>query len=70
MAAIFEGPRLAVVQRFDFSLSFAEIAQRFARHCASDPHAELSAVEGLRHSSQIDSRMPGYVAELVKFFGI
>ncbi|WP_374332120.1 NUDIX hydrolase [Aestuariivirga sp.] len=68
MAAIFEGPRLAVVQRFDFPLSFAAIERRFAIHAAADPHAELSAVEALRHGSQIDSRMPGYVAELVRFF--
>ncbi len=66
MAAIFEGPRLAVVQRFDFPLRFAEIARRFERH--ADAHAELSAVEALRHASQTDSRMPGYVAELMRFF--
>ena len=70
MAAIFEGPRLAVVQRFDVPLSFAEIARRFAEHAARDPHAELAAVEGLRHSSQVDSRMPGYVAELARFCGL
>lgn len=70
MAAIFEGPRLAVVQRFDVALSFAAIARRFAEHAATDPHAELAAVEALRHSSQIDSRMPGYVAELARFFGL
>ena len=68
MAAIFEGPRLAVVQRFDFPLRFDEIARRFALH--ADGHAELVAVEPLHHSSQTDSRMPGYVAELVRFFGI
>ena len=68
MAVIFEGPRLAVVQRFDMPLSFAEIERRFAAHAASDPHAELAAVEGLRSASQIDSRMPGYVAELLRYF--
>jgi hypothetical protein len=68
MAAIFEGPRLAVVQRFDFPLTFPEIEQRFAAHAAGDDHAELSAVEALRGRSQIDSRMPGYVAELVRHF--
>lgn len=66
MAAIFEGPRLAMVQRFDFPLPFDEIARRFANH--ADGHAELAAVEPLRHSSQTDSRMPGYVAELMRFF--
>jgi hypothetical protein len=68
MAVIFEGPRLAVAQRFDVPLSFAAIEQRFAAHAAADEHAELAAVEGLRHGSQIDSRMPGYVAELLRFF--
>ncbi|MCX7350858.1 MAG: hypothetical protein NTZ54_15535 [Alphaproteobacteria bacterium] len=68
MAAIFEGPRLAVVQRFDVPFGFAEIEQRFAAHAAGDPHAELFAIEPLRHASQIDSRMPGYVAELLRCF--
>lgn len=68
MVVIFEGPRLAVVQRFDMPLSFAEIEQRFAAHAAQDAHAELSGVEALRHASQIDSRMPGYVAEIMRHF--
>lgn len=68
MAAIFEGPRLAVVQRFDMDLSFAEMQRRFAVHAAQDAHAELSAIEALRHTSQIDSRMPGYVSELLRYF--
>ena len=68
MAVIFEGPRLAVVQRFDVGLTFAEIARRFEIHAESDPHAELSAIEALRHASEVDSRMPGYVAELVRHF--
>lgn len=68
MAVIFEGPRLAVVQRFDFPLSFAEIERRFAVHAAEDDHAELAGIEALRHGSQIDSRMPGYVTGLVRYF--
>ena len=68
MAAVFEGPRLAVVQRFDFPFSFAEIEARFAAHAAADAHAELSAIEALRHGSQLDARMPGYVAELLRHF--
>lgn len=68
MAAIFEGPRLAVVQRFDFPLSFAAIERRFADHAATDDHAELCAVEALRHTSQTDSRMPLYVAEIIRHF--
>jgi hypothetical protein len=68
MAVIFEGPRLAVVQRFDLALSFAAIERHFAAHAAADPHAELSAIEALRHSSQTDSRMPLYVAEIIRHF--
>ena len=70
MAVIFEGPRLAVVQRFDMALSFAAMERHFAAHAASDPHGELSAIEALRHASQIDSRMPGYVAELLRHFAV
>jgi len=68
MAVIFEGPRLAVVQRHDFPLSMAEIAARFAEHAARDAHPELSAVEGLRSPGNIDSRMPDYVGALIRHF--
>ncbi|MEI7597878.1 MAG: NUDIX hydrolase [Aestuariivirga sp.] len=68
MMVIFEGPRLAVVQRFDVPLSFAEIERHFAAHAAQDAHAELSAVEPLRNASQVDPRMPGYVAQLLRHF--
>ena len=66
MGVIFEGPRLAVVQRFDLAQSFAEIERRFALH--ADAHAELTAIEALRHAAQVDQRMPGYVGELLRFF--
>ena len=68
MAVIFEGPRLAVVRRFDLGLSFAEIERRFESHAADDPHAELSGVEALRRASQTNSRMPPYVAEIMRHF--
>ena len=68
MVVVFEGPRLAVAQRFDFPLSFAEIEQRFAAHAASDPHAELSAVAALRDPADCDARMMPYVAELLRHF--
>lgn len=68
MAVIFEGPRLAVVQRFDVPLSFAEIEQRFAAHTAADPHAELAAVEALRGLSATDHRMMPYVPALFRHF--
>lgn len=68
MAAIFEGPRLAVVQRHDFPLSHDEIAARFAAHAAQEQHPELSSVEGLRSLAGIDYRMPGYVEGLIRHF--
>lgn len=68
MAAIFEGPRLALVQRHDFPLTFAEIAARFTAHIAGETHPELCAVEGLRGAAGIDSRMPPYVSGLIGHF--
>lgn len=68
MVAIFEGPRLAVARRYDLPISFTELAARFAAHAASDPHAELAGLHALRHSSETDSRMLPYVAEIMRYF--
>lgn len=68
MAAIFEGPRLAIVQRHDFPLNFAEMEQRFAAHTADDPHPELARIEPLWKGQGADHRMPPYVAELIRHF--
>lgn len=68
MAAIFEGSRVAVVRRYDLALSFEQVVSRFAAYAASDPDAELAGLHALRHSSETDSRMIPYVAELMRYF--
>ncbi|WP_373504734.1 NUDIX hydrolase [Aestuariivirga sp.] len=68
MVAIFEGPRLAIARRHDFALSFAEMEKRFAELSASEENPELAAIEPVRAASQIDSRMPPYAAEIIRYF--
>ena len=68
MIAIFEGPRLAVAQRHDFPQPFAEIEALFARHNAGDGSPELARIEAIRSTSQIDSRMPPYAQEIIRYF--
>lgn len=68
MAAIFEGPRLAIVQRYDFSVSFAEMEQRFIAHTVDDLHPELARIEPVWRGGAADHRMPPYVAELIRHF--
>lgn len=70
MVAIFEGPRLAIVQRHDFSLSFAEMEQRFADHAAVDEHPELERIEAIWKGGAADHRMPPFVAEIIRHFHI
>ena len=68
MVAIFEGPRIAVARRHDFPLRFAAMEASFARHVESDIEPELAAIEPVWNSSQIDSRMPPYAAEIIRYF--
>ena len=68
MVAIFDGPRLAIAQRHDFSLSFEDIARRFEAHKASEQQPELDRLEACWRSDETDSRMPPYAAEMVRFF--
>lgn len=68
MAAIFEGPRLAIVQRHDFPLSFAEMEHRFAAHKAVDQHPELERIEPVWKGGSADHRMPAFVAEIIRHF--
>lgn len=68
MIVIFEGPRLAIVQRFDFDLNFTGMKRLFADHVANEEKPELSAIEAVWDSSQIDSRMPGYAQDIVRYF--
>lgn len=68
MVAIFDGPRLAIAQRHDFNLSFAEIARRFEAHKAAEQQPELDRLEACWMASETDSRMPPYAAEMVRYF--
>lgn len=68
MVAIFEGPRLALVQRHDFPLSFAEMERRFAAHKAVDQHPELERIEAIWKGGSADDRMPAFVAEIIRHF--
>ena len=70
MVAIFDGPRLAIVQRHDFSLSFAAMEQRFADQAAVDPHPELERIEAIWKGGAADDRMPAFVAEIIRHFHI
>lgn len=66
--AIFDGPRLGLVRRFDFPFPFAEMEQRFARHQAGEQKPELARIEAMTSAEQIDSRMPGYAQEIARYF--
>lgn len=66
--AIFEGPRLGLVRRFDFPLRFAEMEEIFARHQAGEEKPELERIEAMTSPSQIDGRMPGYAQEIARYF--
>lgn len=68
MVAIFEGQRIAVTRRHDFPLPFEDIEQRFTRHNAAESKPELARIEGVRSASQIDSRMPPYAQEIIRYF--
>ena len=66
--AIFEGPRLGLVRRFDFPLRFAEMEEIFVRHQAAEEKPELERIEAMTSADQIDSRMPGYAQEIARYF--
>ena len=68
LLAIFDGPRLAVVRKLVFPLSFDEIQARFADHVSKEAVPELLRLEAIRGLSQIDSRMPGFAQEIVRYF--
>jgi 8-oxo-dGTP pyrophosphatase MutT (NUDIX family) len=68
MVAIFEGPRIAVTRRHDFPLPFADIERRFALHNATESSPELERIEAVWNASQIDSRMPPYAQEIIRYF--
>ncbi len=66
--AIFEGPRLGLVRRYDFPIPFAEMEQVFRRHHAAEEKPELARIEAFTSQAQIDGRMPGYAQEIARYF--
>ena len=66
--AIFDGQRLALVQRFDHPFCFAAMEATFAAHRERDTHRELDAILAITSASQIDARMPVYAQELIRQF--
>jgi len=68
LLAIFDEGVLAIVQALRFPLTFAAIEECFARHLEAQEHPELEALAAIRSRSQIDSRMPGFAAEIVRRF--
>lgn len=65
---IFDHRRIAVVQRHDLPLPFAEVERIFAAHQAAEADPELAGIEAIRSRSQIDSRMPPYAQEIARQF--
>lgn len=68
MVAIFEGPRIAIARRHDFPHDFATMEQAFAAHRLTETEPELEAIEAIWQASQIDSRMPLYAQEIIRYF--
>lgn len=68
MVAIFEGPRIAIVRRHDFAHDFASLERIFEAHRRSEAEPELDAIEAVWDASQIDSRMPVYAREIIRYF--
>lgn len=68
MMAIFDGQRLAIVQELRFSMPFSAMEAGFRTHTAVERAPELSHLEAIRSVSQIDSRMPGFAQEIVRYY--
>ena len=66
--AIFDELRLCLAKVHRFDLPAEEIAGRASAYLADAEEDELAGVEIIRSRSQIDSRMPGYAAEIVRHF--
>jgi 8-oxo-dGTP pyrophosphatase MutT (NUDIX family) len=68
IVAIFDGPRIAVARHHAFPHSFAEMQAIFADHSRQEERPELDGIEAVWSRSQIDSRMPGYAQEIIRYF--
>lgn len=67
LLAVFDGPRLSVAQVFRFDRTAQALAEA-VRHYLRDGHDdELSDIEIVESSSQIDSTMPGYAVAIAQY---
>ncbi|WP_119392487.1 NUDIX hydrolase [Taklimakanibacter lacteus] len=67
LLAIFDGPRLSVAQVFHFASDAAALAQRVRSYLPGAHEDELSDIEVIRSSSQIDSAIPPYAVALARY---
>ncbi len=68
LLAIFDGPRLAVVEEYIFPHHFDEMQSIFHNHVEGNPAPELTSIEAIRSPAQIDRRMPLYAQHIVRMF--
>lgn len=68
MVAIFEGGRIAVARRHGFPRAFSDMQDVFSVHAGNDERPELDRIEPIWNASQIDSRMPVYAKEIIRYF--
>lgn len=67
LLAVFDGPRLSVAQVFHFESPADMLAEAVRQYLAQAHEDELSDIEIVRSTSQIDSTMPGYAAAIAHY---
>lgn len=67
LLAIFEGPRLSVAQVFHFAARAEVLADQVRRYLPSAHEDELSDIEIVSSTSQIDSTIPAYAVALAQY---
>jgi len=67
LLAIYEGPRLSVAQVFRFAARAEALAGEVRRYLPSAHEDELSDIEIVRSTSQIDSTTPAYALALARY---
>ncbi len=67
LLAIYEGPRLSVAQVFRFAARAEVLAGEVRRYLPSAHEDELSDIEIVRSTSQIDSTTPAYALALARY---
>jgi len=67
LLAVFDGPRLSVAQVFRFGSSAQALAETVRHYLRNGHDDELSDIEIISSSSQIDSTMPGYAVAIAQY---